>query len=51
MCIKKKSFIKKGIKVKNNFEYSSNTNTKWMTSKEIKTWLKKYIKSEDYTQF
>ncbi len=48
---KKKSYIKKGVKVKNNFEYSSNTNTKWMTSKNIKTWLNKYIKSEDYTKF
>ena len=40
-----------GKKVKPNFEYSSNTNTKWMTSKNIKTWLNKYIKSEDYTKF
>ena len=47
----KKVLHKKGVKVKNNFEYSSNTNTKWMTSKNIKTWLNKYIKSEDYTKF
>lgn len=45
---KKKKFIKRGKKVKDGFEYSSNTNPEWMKSEEIKNWLSNFIKSEDY---
>ncbi len=36
---KNKKFIKKGKKVKNNFIYSSNENKKWMSKKELKSWI------------
>ena len=45
---KKKSFIKNGIKVDKNFEYSSDTNTSWMTKKNLGEWLNDFIKSEDF---
>jgi len=32
--------IKDGIKVKNNFEYNSETNSEWMTQTELKKWIK-----------
>ena len=38
---KNKKYIKNGKKVKNNFIYSSNENKKWMTKKELKTWISK----------
>jgi UDP-N-acetylglucosamine 4,6-dehydratase len=47
---KKKSYIKNGIKVQKNFEYSSDTNTKWMTKKNLDRWLSDYIKSEDFNK-
>ena len=34
--------IKTAKKVNNNFNYSSDENTSWITSDEIKLWLKKY---------
>lgn len=37
---KDKSRIKKGIKVVEGFEYISNTNTKWMTEKDLQKWIK-----------
>ena len=37
---KDKSRSKKGIKVAEGFEYISNTNTKWMTEKDLKKWIK-----------
>ena len=45
---KNKKFIKSGKKVKNGFEYSSNTNTEWMTTRKLSNWLSQFIKSEDY---
>lgn len=33
---------KNGKKVKNDFSYKSNINDKWMSSLELKNWLKKY---------
>tara|TARA_B100000780_G_C21125965_1_gene456895 strand:+ start:1160 stop:2164 length:1005 start_codon:yes stop_codon:yes gene_type:complete len=47
---KKKSYIKNGNKVQKNFEYSSDTNTRWMTKKNLDKWLSDYIKSEDYNK-
>ena len=38
------SRIKKGKKLKSVFEYSSNKNSKWLTIKEIKNWISKYLK-------
>lgn len=31
--------IKKGVKVKEGFEYISNTNAEWMTEKDLKKWI------------
>lgn len=39
---KNKKYIKDGKKVGLNFEYSSNTNTKWLTKSDLRKWLKKY---------
>jgi UDP-N-acetylglucosamine 4,6-dehydratase (inverting) len=39
---KNKKYIKDGKKVRLNFEYSSNTNTKWLTKSDLRKWLKKY---------
>ena len=47
---KKKSYIKNGIKVQKNFEYSSDTNTSWMTKKNLDKWLNDYVKSEDFNK-
>ena len=33
--------IRVGKKVKENFEYASNTNTKWMEVSELRNWIKK----------
>ena len=33
--------IKKGKKVKLNFEYSSNSNSDWMSANQMKNWIKK----------
>ena len=30
-----------GKKVRQNFEYASNTNTKWMEVSELRNWIKK----------
>ncbi len=38
---KNKRYVKNGIKVKNNFVYSSNKNKKWMTIKELRNWITK----------
>lgn len=38
---KNKKYIKNGKKVSQNFEYSSNTNTKWLTRKDLQKWLRK----------
>ena len=43
---KNKARIKKGIKVPNGFTYSSEKNTKWMTTTNLKAWIsanKKHI--------
>ena len=42
-----KQFLKKSKKVKNNFVYSSNTNTKWLTQNKFKKWLTDFIKNQD----
>jgi len=36
-----KNRVKKGKKVKLNFEYSSNSNTDWMSTTQMKNWIKK----------
>ena len=36
---KNKARIKKGIKVPNGFTYSSEKNTKWMTTTNLKAWI------------
>ena len=38
---KNKRYVKNGIKVKNNFVYSSNKNKKWMKTSELKNWITK----------
>jgi FlaA1/EpsC-like NDP-sugar epimerase len=38
---KNNKYIKNGKKVIPNFEYSSNTNSKWMTKLDLKKWLRK----------
>lgn len=37
----KKKMISKGVKVKKDFEYSSEKNNKWMNSSQLKNWIKK----------
>lgn len=39
---KDKKRIKKGKKVKDNFEYISSTNDEWLDSNQIKQWIKAY---------
>ncbi len=39
---KDKKRIKKGKKVKDNFEYISSTNDQWLDSNQIKQWIKAY---------
>jgi len=46
-----KKAIKKGKKVSKDFEYSSNTNTKWMEIKELRKWIQAYTKSSDFYKF
>ncbi|MDC0926399.1 UDP-N-acetylglucosamine 4,6-dehydratase (inverting) [Candidatus Pelagibacter sp.] len=40
-----KKIVKKGKKVKESFQYSSNTNKEWMTTKDLKQWIKDNKKS------
>jgi len=40
-----KKIVKKGKKVKQSFQYSSNTNKEWMTTKDLKQWIKNNKKS------
>tara|TARA_B100000900_G_C20502602_1_gene684423 strand:+ start:156 stop:1145 length:990 start_codon:yes stop_codon:yes gene_type:complete len=41
-----KKRIKNGKKVSDNFVYSSNNNNKWMTQKELKTWIKSNLEKK-----
>jgi UDP-N-acetylglucosamine 4,6-dehydratase (inverting) len=43
---KNKKYIKNGRKVSQNFEYSSNTNNKWLTKTDLQKWLRKNISSK-----
>jgi UDP-N-acetylglucosamine 4,6-dehydratase len=47
---KNKNFIKNGKKVVEGFEYSSEKNHDWMTSKYLKKWITKYQVSEDFNK-
>ena len=47
---KNKNFIKNGKKVIEGFEYSSEKNHDWMTSKYLKKWITKYQVSEDFNK-
>lgn len=47
---KNKNFIKNGKKVVEGFEYSSEKNHDWMTSKDLKKWITKYQVSEDFNK-
>ena len=43
-----KSYIKKGKKVPNGFEYSSNNNKSWMKRAQLKNWINTYLNSNDF---
>ena len=43
-----KSYVKKGKKVPNGFEYSSNNNKSWMKRAQLKNWINTYLNSNDF---
>lgn len=43
---KNKKYVKNGKKVSQNFEYSSNTNNKWLTKTDLQKWLRKNTSSK-----
>ena len=43
-----KNYIKKGKKVPNGFEYSSNNNKSWMKRAQLKNWINTYLNSNDF---
>lgn len=45
-CYKDPLRIKNGIKVEENFQYSSNNNDKWMSVESLRKWIDCYIKSD-----
>jgi hypothetical protein len=40
-CYKKSNYIGIGKPVKKNFSYTSDKNTEWMTSLELRIWIEK----------
>ena len=40
-----KKMIKNGKKVNNGFSYTSDKNNQWMSTSEVKSWIKKINKS------